>query len=122
MNVWKCHFPYVEQGKTWLERDWAGMRTVQGTKCVSVTSDGQVKSKDCTAYGKNVEEKIFVHGKKLMGVCATAGMVLPIIIRRYIGGNVLSVCFQEIKLLEEIDSKISHVCCFPFGYVAKPGL
>ncbi|XP_065064665.1 uncharacterized protein LOC135690903, partial [Rhopilema esculentum] len=77
VNVWKCHFPYVEQGKTWLERDWAGMRTVQGTKCVSVTSDGQVKSKDCTAYGKNVEEKIFVHGKKLMGVCATAGYLGP---------------------------------------------
>ena len=72
-NVWKCHFPYVEQGKTWLERDWAGLRTESGKKCVSVTSGLQVKAKDCTAYGKNIEEKIFVYGKKLMGVCAVAG-------------------------------------------------
>ena len=41
---------------------------------MGVTSDRVVKSKDCTAYGKNVEEKIFVYGKKLMGVCAVAGM------------------------------------------------
>lgn len=73
MNVWKCHFPFVEQGKSWLERDWAGLRTVSGTKCVAVTRDLQVKAKDCTPYGKNIEEKIFVYGKKLMGVCAVAG-------------------------------------------------
>ena len=74
LNVWKCHFPLVEQSKTWIERDWAGLKTVSGTKCVSVTSDRRVKAKDCTAYGKNVEEKIFVYGKNLMGVCAVAGM------------------------------------------------
>jgi len=77
LNVWKCHFPLVEQGKSWLERDWAGLRTVSGTKCLGVTSDRVVKSKDCTAYGKNVEEKIFVYGKKLMGVCAVAGYLGP---------------------------------------------
>ena len=73
MNVWKCHFPLVEQGKSWLERDWAGMKIVSGTKCIGVTNNREVKSKDCAAYGKNVEEKIFVYGKKLMGICAVAG-------------------------------------------------
>ena len=74
LKVWKCHFPRVEEGKSWLERDWAGLKTVSGTKCISVTGDRQVKARGCTEYGKNVEQKIFVYGKNLMGVCAVAGM------------------------------------------------
>eukprot|EP00794_Sanderia_malayensis_P018635 gene18635-20517_t len=78
-NIWKCHFPLVQQGRTWLENDWAGLRVASGTtpRCITVTSDKKVKAKDCTIYGKNSEQKIFVYGKKNMGVCVPAGNLAP---------------------------------------------
>ena len=75
VNVWKCYFPFRKRGRNWLEVGWAGLKTVSGTKCIGVTNDHRVRSKDCTIYGKNKEEKFWVYGKKSMGICATAGLL-----------------------------------------------
>ena len=74
MRLWGCHFAKHNKDSKWDDMDWPSLKMIHTGECLSVTSSNRVLAKTCTPHGRNNEQNIVVHEKKLMSVCAKAGL------------------------------------------------